>query len=150
MVTYSIHPAQYGNDATYSHARSPQRLVGITKRGICYLYATSLHLTNPSFKQLRKKAKSETLVLYSLVRVSTRTVFPSSTNKGTWTLTPVSRMASFVPPLTVSPLIPGDVSTTSRSTKMGRSTSNGLPSIEITSTSIFTVMNSNFPSRKDF
>src|SRR5690606_18368546 len=53
---------------------------------------------------------------YSPLRVSMMRRSPSWTNKGTWTTNPVSSLADLLPPVAVSPLMPGSVSTTSSST----------------------------------
>src|SRR5919107_1250260 len=75
-----------------------------------------------------------TLVRYSLDRVSTLTRSPTLMKSGTCTTTPVSRVAGLVPPVAVSPLSPGSVSETSRSTCAGGSTLTTSPSAESTLT----------------
>ena len=59
---------------------------------------------------------------YSPDLVSTLIFSPSSTNKGTWMVTPVSSSAGFVAPDTVSPLIPGSDFAMFNSTNGGAST----------------------------
>src|SRR5829696_388079 len=76
----------------------------------------------------------QTLVRYSLERVSTLTWSPTLTKSGTCTTTPVSRVAGLVPPVAVSPLRPGSVSETPRSTWAGGSTLTTSPSAESTET----------------
>src|SRR5215207_1210694 len=51
----------------------------------------------------------QTLVRYSLERVSTRTLSPALIKSGTCTTIPVSRVAGLDPPVAVSPLRPGSV-----------------------------------------
>ena len=43
-------------------------------------------------------------------------------NSGTFTIAPVDKVAGFEPPVAVSPLSPGSVSTMSKSTKFGATT----------------------------
>ena len=54
---------------------------------------------------------------YSPVRVSILITSSCSTNKGTYTVAPVSTTAGFVAPVAVSPLNPGSVSVIFNSTK---------------------------------
>src|SRR5829696_2564122 len=85
-------------------------------------------------------ALPQTLVRYSLERVSTRTRSPTLTKSGTCTTTPVSSVAGLLPPVAVSPLRPGSVSATSRSTCAGGSTLTTSPSAESTLTVPFGTM----------
>src|SRR5712692_7868314 len=73
---------------------------------------------------------------YAPVRVSTRIRSPTDTNNGTCTVAPVSNVAGFDPPLTVSPRMPGVVAVTVSSTALGSSTPIGRPSWKTTVTSI--------------
>jgi hypothetical protein len=74
--------------------------------------------------------------MYSPLRVSTRTDWPGSTKSGTWITAPVSSVAGLVPPPeAVSPLTPGSVSVTWRLTALGSWRSEGLSSMNRTSTS---------------
>jgi hypothetical protein len=65
--------------------------------------------------------QSCTRVTYSPDRVSTRTVSPTSTNKGTLTLKPVSVVTFLVAPVAVSPATAISASVTSWSTLGGSS-----------------------------
>ena len=65
--------------------------------------------------------------MYSHVRVSILILSPVLMNRGTLISAPVSTVAGFVAFVAVSPLIPGYVSVTSRSTKYGGSTPNTVP-----------------------
>src|SRR5262249_8128016 len=65
---------------------------------------------------------------------STLILSPTLTNSGTWTTAPVSSVAGFVTFETVSPLTPGSVSVTSRTTDAGKSTPVGLPPTNSTCT----------------
>src|SRR2546423_11883492 len=66
---------------------------------------------------------------YAPERVSTRTRSPTSTNSGTLTVTPDSRVAGLSPPPeAVSPFTPGCVSDTVSSTALGTWTSAGFSS----------------------
>src|SRR5215211_1692682 len=76
----------------------------------------------------------QTLVRYSLERVSTRTLSSALIKSGTCTTTPVSRVAGLEPPVAVSPLRPGSVSDTPRSTCAGGSTLTTSPSADSTVT----------------
>src|SRR5205807_3401541 len=67
-------------------------------------------------------------VRYSPVRVSTLTRSPSSTNRGTWTVMPVSSVAGFMAPETRSPFTPGSVFVTASTAAAGRSSEIGFPS----------------------
>lgn len=58
--------------------------------------------------------------MYSHVRVSILILSPVLMNRGTLISAPVSTVAGFVAFVAVSPLIPGSVSVTSRSTKVWR------------------------------
>src|SRR5699024_3054195 len=66
---------------------------------------------------------------------------PLFTKKGTCTTKPVSIVAGFEPPLAVSPLIPGSVSVTSKSTVFGKSIPKISPLYSIIDTSIFSFKN---------
>ena len=68
-----------------------------------------------------------TLERYSPVLVSILMTSCSSTNKGTFTVAPVSTVAGLVAPVAVSPLNHGSVSVISNSTNKGGSTENTLP-----------------------
>src|SRR6185437_10336592 len=69
---------------------------------------------------------------YRFSRGSTLILSPTFTNSGTCTTAPVSSVAGLVTLETVSPLIPGSVSVTSRITDAGSSTPVGLPPTNIT------------------
>ena len=56
---------------------------------------------------------------YSASSVLITSESPTFTKNGTWTVNPVSTVAGFDPPLAVSPLMPGSVSTTFSSTVIG-------------------------------
>src|SRR3954449_11621367 len=66
--------------------------------------------------------------MYFLSDLSTRMTSPRSMNTGTCTTKPVSNVAGLVVRVAVAPLMPGSVSTTSRSTVIGRSMLIALPS----------------------
>src|SRR5215207_3550120 len=66
--------------------------------------------------------RAHTRVRYLSSRRSTRITWPSSMKSGTCTVAPVSRVAGLVPPVAVSPRMPGAVRVTVSSTKEGSST----------------------------
>ena len=67
-------------------------------------------------RSLRRGIHSLAREMYSPLRVSTLSRSPSSTNNGTLTTAPVSRVAGLLPPWAVSPLTPGSVSVTVNTT----------------------------------
>ena len=76
--------------------------------------------------------------MYSPERVSTFTRWPMSTKSGTLIVAPVSSVAGLLPPPeAVSPRRPGSVCVTSSSTEAGSWRSDGLPSMNSTSTVSF-------------
>lgn len=81
------------------------------------------------------KVSFYTLFEYSPVRVSITIVSPCSTNKGTYTVAPVSTTAGFVALVAVFPLKPGSDSVICNSTVIGGSMANTSPLHE----QIFTV-----------
>ena len=72
--------------------------------------------------------------MYSPVRVSIRIFSPGPMNGGTWTLRPVSRIASLYWFVAVAPFKDGGVSVTTRSIDAGTSTDTGLPPTYCTAT----------------
>src|SRR5690554_2503056 len=73
-----------------------------------------------------------TRLTYSPERVSTFSTSPIVINSGTLTTAPVDRVAGLEPPWAVSPFMPGSVSTTSSSTKLGGVTVRGAPLYRVT------------------
>src|SRR5215212_3113777 len=116
----------------------PPALHGRAERAIVYVALVQVQerllAGRPATQGPLQSTALQTLVRYSLERVSTLTWSPTLTKSGTCTMTPVSRVAGLVPPVAVSPLRPGSVSETPRSTCAGGSTLTTSPSAESTVT----------------
>src|SRR5215212_12156484 len=116
----------------------PPALHGRAERAVVYVALVQVQKRllagRPAAQGPLHSTAVQTLVRYSLERVSTRTLSPALIKSGTCTTIPVSRVAGLEPPVAVSPLRPGSVSDTPRSTCAGGSKLTTSPSAESTVT----------------